>query len=93
MDDKKPDNESGLSLSRRGFIGASVATGVAGVAGTAGLAGITGLSSAVMSPEAFAKAAEDAVASAQVHPGELDEYYGFWKSDMEARNNNPTLNS
>ena len=78
MDDKKQNDDTELSLSRRGFLGASVATGVVGVAGATGVAGITGLSSAVMSREAFAKAAEDAVASAQVHPGELDEYYGFW---------------
>lgn len=72
MEDKKHDNENQPSLSRRGFLGASA------LAGAAGMAGVAGLGSAVMSREAFAKAAKDAMAAAQVHPGELDEYYGFW---------------
>ncbi len=72
MDDKKNENENQPSLSRRGFLGASAAASAAGVAGVAGLGG------AVMTREAFAKAAQDSIANAQVHPGELDEYYGFW---------------
>ena len=72
MEDKKNENENQPSLSRRGFLGASAAASAAGVAGVAGLAGT------VMTREAFAKAAKDSMASAQVHPGELDEYYGFW---------------
>ncbi|MFD2231142.1 TAT-dependent nitrous-oxide reductase [Alkalimarinus sediminis] len=72
MDDNKHDNENQPSLSRRGFLGASA------VASAAGVAGVAGLGSAVMTREAFAKAAEDAMAKATVHPGEMDEYYGFW---------------
>jgi len=60
------------SMSRRGFMGASAAIGAASVAGVAGL------SSTVMTPEAFAKAADEAMANAHIEPGELDEYYGFW---------------
>jgi nitrous-oxide reductase len=72
MEDKKTDKTEQPSLSRRGFLGASAAASVAGVAG------VTGLGSAVMSREAFAQAAKDAMNKAFVHPGELDEYYGFW---------------
>ncbi|TNE98094.1 MAG: twin-arginine translocation signal domain-containing protein, partial [Gammaproteobacteria bacterium] len=56
-------------LSRRRFMGA---------AAIAGVAGATGLGSAVMSREAFAAAAEEARNKYVIHPGELDEYYGFW---------------
>lgn len=67
----KPHNDepASFSVSRRGFIGASTLAGVAGV---------SGLTSAVMSREAFAAAAEKAKAKAHVGPGDLDEYYGFW---------------
>ena len=79
MADSKHECANKLNLSRRRFLGASVAAGAAGtgLAG-GGIAGVAGLASTVMSREAFAKGAQDAVASAQVHPGELDEYYGFW---------------
>ena len=59
--------ESGQS--RRRFMGA---------AALAGVAGATGLGTAVMSREAFAAAAEEARNKYVIHPGELDEYYGFW---------------
>ena len=73
MSDKHDEsNNDGVEVSRRGFLGASM------LAGTAGVAGIAGLSSAVMTREAFAKAADDAIARAHVGPGDLDEYYGFW---------------
>lgn len=72
MEDKKNENENPTAISRRGFLGASAAASAAGVAGVAGLAGT------VMTRESFAQAAKDSMASAQVHPGELDEYYGFW---------------
>ncbi|AUM12452.1 TAT-dependent nitrous-oxide reductase [Ketobacter alkanivorans] len=72
MEDKKPDTEQPHTVSRRGFLGAST------IAGAAGVVGATGLGSAIMTREAFAKAAKDAMANATVHPGELDEYYGFW---------------
>ncbi len=62
-DDRSP------SLSRRKFLGA---------AGAAGVAGVTGLASAVMTPEAFAKAASEKCSKIEVKPGQLDEYYGFW---------------
>ena len=67
MDDQHNDEQH--TVSRRGFLGAGT---------LAGVAGITGFGSAIMSREAFAKAAKDAMANATVHPGELDEYYGFW---------------
>ncbi|MDX1755376.1 MAG: TAT-dependent nitrous-oxide reductase [Marinobacter sp.] len=56
-------------LSRRHFLGATAAAGVVGA---------TGLGSAVMSRETWAAAAQEAMNKAVVHPGELDEYYGFW---------------
>lgn len=49
-----------------------------GAAALAGVAGATGLGAAVMSRESFAAAAEEARNKYVVHPGELDEYYGFW---------------
>ncbi len=72
MDENNQDNENQPALSRRGFLGASA------VASAAGVAGVTGLASTVMTRDAYAKAADDAMANAAVHPGELDEYYGFW---------------
>ncbi|WP_408003068.1 TAT-dependent nitrous-oxide reductase [Pseudomonas pohangensis] len=58
-------------LSRRGFLGASAATGAA-------LVGATALGGAVMSRETWAAAVKDAHANYTVAPGELDAYYGFW---------------
>ena len=49
-----------------------------GAAALAGVAGAAGLGTAVMSRESFAAAAEEARNKFVVHPGELDEYYGFW---------------
>ena len=67
----KPESKG---LSRRGFLGASAATGAA-VAATA-------FGGAVMSRETWAQAVTDAqkAAMSKIHvgPGELDEYYGFW---------------
>lgn len=67
----KPESKG---LSRRGFLGASAATGAA-VAATA-------FGGAVMSREAWAQAVSDAQKKAMdkihVGPGELDTYYGFW---------------
>ena len=69
-------NETKSGISRRDLLGSSakVAT-VAGVGGVTAGAGATGL--AVMAP-ASARAAEGGAAN--VAPGELDEYYGFWSS-------------
>lgn len=79
MSDKDPSvhnkKEEKTGITRRGFLGASA---VAGAAGITGVAGVAGLASGVMTREAFAAAAQDAMAKATVHPGELDEYYGFW---------------
>ncbi len=79
MSDKDPTvqskTEEKTGITRRGFLGASA---VAGAAGITGVAGVAGLASGVMTREAFAAAAKDAIAKATVHPGELDEYYGFW---------------
>ncbi|MCJ8168138.1 TAT-dependent nitrous-oxide reductase [Atopomonas sediminilitoris] len=75
MSDKnKPQDsqDAPVSLSRRGFLGATAITSAAGLAGAAGL------SSAVMTRESWAAAAKEARNSAHVAPGELDEYYGFW---------------
>ena len=69
-----PASPESKGLSRRGFLGASAATGAA-VAATA-------LGSGVMSREAWAQAVSDAqkqaLAKIHVGPGELDTYYGFW---------------
>lgn len=69
-----PANPEARGLSRRGFLGASAATGAA-VAATA-------FGGAVMSREAWAQAVSDAQKKAMdkihVGPGELDTYYGFW---------------
>jgi nitrous-oxide reductase len=72
MSEQEKDQEKesrSPSLTRRGFLGA---------AGAAGVAGAAGLASVVMTPEAFAKAAEESRNKLEVKPGELDEYYGFW---------------
>ena len=79
MSDKDPsvhNKKRKTGITRRGFLGASA---VAGAAGITGVAGVAGLASGVMTREAFAAAAQDAMAKATVHPGELDEYYGFWR--------------
>ena len=69
-----PASPEARGLSRRGFLGASAATGAA-VAATA-------FGGAVMSREAWAQAVSDAQKKAMdkihVGPGELDTYYGFW---------------
>lgn len=66
MSDKKTEIEN---LGRRHFLRNSAVTGVAG----AGLAG--GLGAGALLDSDTARAAES---KAQVAPGELDEYYGFW---------------
>lgn len=60
-------------LSRRGFLGATAATGA-----TAALAGASVLGSAVMSRETWAAAVKESRQKIHIGPGELDEYYGFW---------------
>ncbi len=59
-------------ISRRDFLGGSAK--LATVAGVTGVAGLT--TGAALSPTQAAAAA----AEAQVAPGDLDEYYGFWSS-------------
>jgi len=68
-DKNKEQESSSPSLSRRGFLGTASAVGIVGAAGLAG---------AVMTPEAFAKAAKEGRNKIEVKPGDLDEYYGFW---------------
>ncbi|MBO3274405.1 TAT-dependent nitrous-oxide reductase [Pseudomonas schmalbachii] len=68
-DNDKPDSETAGGLSRRGFIGASAAIGAVGSA--AGLLG-GGLLAASSDVRAAGQGKAD------VAPGELDEYYGFW---------------
>lgn len=73
MSDKKTErDDEKLGLSRRGFLGATAATGLTA------LAGATALGGAVMSRESWATAVKDAQQKIHIEPGELDEYYGFW---------------
>ena len=73
MSDRKTErDDEKLGLSRRGFLGATAATGLAA------LAGATALGGAVMSRESWAAAVKDAQQKIHIEPGELDEYYGFW---------------
>ncbi|SDK77016.1 TAT-dependent nitrous-oxide reductase [Microbulbifer yueqingensis] len=74
MSKRKTSKEkgTGTDVSRRNFLGATA------LAGVAGATGVAGLGSAVMSRETWAAAAKEARNKAAVHPGELDEYYGFW---------------
>lgn len=72
MSDKNQPDKTRHTVSRRGFLGATTLAGAAGVAGAAGFG------NAIMSREAFASAAKKAQENACMHPGELDEYYGFW---------------
>ncbi|PAU52908.1 nitrous-oxide reductase [Pseudomonas sp. PIC25] len=73
MSDKKTErDDEKLGLSRRGFLGATAATGLTA------LAGATALGGAVMSRESWAAAVKDAQQKIHIEPGELDEYYGFW---------------
>jgi len=77
MDDKmkKSDkNKTGeIKITRRQLLGGSAK--LAAFAGAGGLAGLTGF--AVMTPEAAMAASKN---KAEVAPGDLDEYYGFWSS-------------
>lgn len=63
------------TISRRKFLEATALGSATAIGGAASMAG---LGSMVMTPEAFAKAAEEGRNKATVEPGELDEYYGFW---------------
>ncbi|PAU58633.1 TAT-dependent nitrous-oxide reductase [Pseudomonas indica] len=73
MSDRKTErDDEKLGLSRRGFLGATAATGLTA------LAGATALGGAVMSRESWAAAVKDAQQKIHIEPGELDEYYGFW---------------
>ncbi|MFO7603488.1 MAG: TAT-dependent nitrous-oxide reductase [Gammaproteobacteria bacterium] len=70
MTDKK-DNERKTGVSRRTFLGATAAAGVAGAGLSAGI--IPGVNSA----QAQTRTSPNPQ-STHVGPGELDEYYGFW---------------
>ncbi|WP_121380242.1 twin-arginine translocation signal domain-containing protein, partial [Pseudomonas aeruginosa] len=70
-DDTKSPHEETHGLNRRGFLGASALTGAAA------LVGASALGSAVVGREARA-AGKGERSKAEVAPGELDEYYGFW---------------
>ena len=68
------DNENEhTGISRRGLLGT---TAMAATAAGIGAAGLTAAGTALVAP----KAAEAAANSANVEPGDLDEYYGFWSS-------------
>lgn len=61
--------ETKMEISRRGFLGAgALAAG----------AGAIPMTAAMFAASAKAQAAEAGGNKAFVHPGELDEYYGFW---------------
>ena len=73
MSDKNTDLTSKNELDnedRRKFFGKSAAIGVA--------AAVVPMSAAMFATMAKAQAAEISENKAFVHPGELDEYYGFW---------------
>jgi len=72
------DNERRTGISRRGLLGATA--GGAAVLGSAGAArlGLLGGTAALATGAAAGKAR--AAEAAQVAPGDLDEYYGFWSS-------------
>lgn len=73
MSDKNTDLTSKNELEnedRRKFFGKSAAIGVA--------AAVVPMSAAMFATMAKAQAAEISENKAFVHPGELDEYYGFW---------------
>lgn len=72
MTEKKDTRVGKGGISRRGFLGATAATG-ATLAGAAVLGGGT-----LMTKESWAASVKEAQSKAQVGPGELDEYYGFW---------------
>lgn len=67
--DLTPENEL-ENISRRQFFGKSAALGVAAAA--------VPMSAAMFATMAKAQAAEISENKSVVHPGELDEYYGFW---------------
>jgi nitrous-oxide reductase len=64
MDDS---TKRGFGITRRGFLGASVVGGLAGA----------GLTASLLQNRSVEAAAEPK-GQAEVAPGELDEYYGFW---------------
>ncbi|WBU58953.1 TAT-dependent nitrous-oxide reductase [Paracoccus albus] len=67
-------------ISRRGILGATAGgaavLGGAGLTRSAFIAGTTGLGATA----ATSAAAQEPAAEATPHPGQLDEYYGFWSS-------------
>ena len=75
MSKEKTENLDKEGLSRREMLSNSAkAVALAGV-GAGGLAAATG--GALLAPQT-ARAAEGS--NAEVRPGDLDEYYGFWSS-------------
>jgi len=71
MSEKKTTTEVEKSgLSRRGFLGATAATG-------ATLAGAAAIGSSVMSRETWAASVKEARNKVHITPGELDDYYCF----------------
>ncbi|MGD8710589.1 MAG: TAT-dependent nitrous-oxide reductase [Ectothiorhodospiraceae bacterium] len=68
MTDREDTETRGLGLSRRQFLGGAAAAGAMGATGVAG---------GLFAGKAHAQGSTEG-GSAFVHPGELDEYYGFW---------------
>ena len=80
-EDKKPDSESPLKLdpiSRRRLLGGTAAiAGAAGVGGAIGGAGLTAFARGAFADEKKEKERGGKHSSAEVRPGDLDEYYCF----------------
>ncbi len=70
MSDNDDDKTEEVSITRRQLLGGS-----AKLAALAGATGLTGLG--IMTPQAAEAARKN---KAEVAPGDLDEYYGFWSS-------------
>ena len=70
INDKTKKNEEKSGLSRRSFLGAGALAG-------AGAAAVP-MTAAMFASTAKAQASEISKNKAFVHPGDLDEYYGFW---------------
>ncbi len=72
------DTERRTGISRRGLLGATAGGAALLGAGGAARLGLVGGTAAVATAAATGRA--HAAEAAQVAPGELDEYYGFWSS-------------